>query len=38
MGSPSRWAESRRLPMSLPVSKEQFTFVIWSNEYLDWDN
>ena len=24
--------------MSLPVSKEQFTFVIWSNEYLDWDN
>ncbi len=24
--------------MSLPVSKEQFTFVIWSNECLDWDN
>ena len=24
--------------MSLPMSEEQFTFVIWSNEYLDWDN
>ena len=24
--------------MSLPVSDEQFAFVIWSNEYLDWDN
>ena len=24
--------------MSLPVSEEHFTFVIWSNEYLDWDN
>ena len=24
--------------MSLPMSEEQFAFVIWSNEYLDWDN
>ena len=24
--------------MSQPVSEEQFAFVIWSNEHLDWDN